>query len=59
MLFSERGLHPMYWGVDKSQLATFGDEVRAAMAQGKIRNQPDRTKEVACVQRRARQPEAR
>ena len=56
MLFSERGLHPMYWGVDKSQLATFGDEVRAAMAQGKIRNQPDRTKDFYYPQERFDDP---
>ena len=40
-LFGSSGLHPIYWGVSKEQLIEFREQVRAAMARGDIRGQPD------------------
>jgi hypothetical protein len=37
-LFSRGGLHPLYWGVSRAQLATFIEEVRAAQHAGVICN---------------------
>lgn len=37
-LFSRDGLHPMWWGVSKAQLAEFVSHVKAAQHAGKIKN---------------------
>ena len=40
-IFESVGLPPQSWGISKKQLRRFGDDVRAAIREGKIKGQPD------------------
>ena len=43
-IFSEKGLHPQWWGINRTQLIAFRGELVEAMARGDIKGQPDKTK---------------
>ena len=40
-LFSSSGIPPMYWGINRKQLADFRVEVQQAITEGRIKGQPD------------------
>ena len=43
-LFGKRGISPWRWGMNQKQLREFKGEVQQAVAYGRIRGQPDKSK---------------